>query len=107
MSEKIVIAKVRTGEVVVGKLVGDTLEKCIQAKPMPVSQQQMQIAMAPFFPMMSDDFVDINMKDIIATAKPVKDLEDKYVESVSGIVIASAGNIPTMPGTNVTQMRRK
>jgi hypothetical protein len=106
MSE-IVIAKVRTGEVIIGKLVGEKIEKCIQAKPMPISQQQMQIAMAPFFPMMSDDFVDIDMKDIITTAKPVKDLEDKYLESVSGIVIASGGSIPTMPGTNITKLRRK
>lgn len=107
MSGQIVIAKVRTGEIIVGKKTEDKIEKCIQVKPMPVSQQQMQIAMAPFFPMMSDDFVDIDMKDIVTTGKPVADLEEKYRESVSGLVIAKGGSIPTMPGSNITQMRRK
>ena len=100
MSNQIVIAKVRTGELVVGKKTEIDIEECVQVKLVPKSPQNVEIAMAPFFPMLSDDFVTISLTDIITYATPVKDLEQKYLESISNIIIAP-GNM------NVTSMRRK
>lgn len=95
----IVLAKLISGEMIIGCLYepDNKIAKCMQLKPIPTGQNQVQIAMAPVFAGLTEDLVDIDMSKIITyTHNCPKDISDKYTEFRTGLVIT-----PNMP-KNIT-----
>lgn len=104
---EVMLAKLSTGEMIIGELKDDIIHKCLQLRPVPVAQNQIQIAMAPVFAGVSEEMVDINIDNcVVQTMNVPKEVSDKYVEFRSGLIISSKVPQPPQPKTpnNIRRM---
>lgn len=97
----IILGKLTTGEMVIGKKDDNGIKDAIQLRPKMTSQTSIEIAMAPLFPMFSEDFVFIKNEHIICTAVPAEDISKKYLQAVSGIQIATAGELNSLKNKGI------
>lgn len=97
MSEEVVVFKLSTGEELMGRLGKQdddtaTINKPVSIAMVPGPQQgQMGISLVPFLVSNTDaDSVAIMRAHIVATARPNKDLESRYIEATTGLSLATS-----------------
>ena len=96
MAKTVKVLKLISGEEVITRIsngLGDTgsivCEKPMMTQPVPVQGGQMAMGISPWMFEGKSDEVAIDRSSIIATTDAKKDIEDKYIEMVTGITTST------------------
>ena len=96
MAKTVKVLKLISGEEVITRIsngIGDTgsivCEKPMMTQPVPVQGGQMAMGISPWMFAGKSDEVAIDRSSIIATTDAKKDIEDKYIEMVTGITTST------------------
>ena len=89
----VILAKIRTGEVVIGKELSTGISDCLMVRNRQVSPTKIETMLTPVFMMMSDELVSYKNEDIITRATPVSDLEAEYTRSTSSIILPTYNSV--------------
>ena len=96
MAKTVKVLKLISGEEVITRIsngLGDTgsivCEKPMMTQPVPVQGGQMAMGISPWMFAGKSDEVAIDRSSIIATTDAKKDIEDKYIEMVTGITTST------------------
>ena len=96
MDKVVKVLKLISGEEVITRIsngLGDTgsivCEKPMTTQPVPVQGGQMAMGISPWMFAGKSDEVAIERSSIIATTDAKKDIEDKYIEMVTGITTST------------------
>jgi len=91
----VILAKIRTGEVVIGKEISSTggISECLMVRNRQVSPTKIETMLTPVFMMMSEDLVSFKIEDIVTKATPVSDLEAEYTRSTSSLVLPTYNGV--------------
>ena len=87
MKDYIVIARLITGETVIGKLDGEYLRNVISIMMMPSGNGQMGITLVPYMMPFSDEEVDLDVKYIVYSSTANSDMEASYIKATTGLII--------------------
>ena len=83
----IIVARIVTGDIVVGKKTAIGIEKCIALRIVQKSPTQIETHVMPLLHPFSDEFIDIDYDKIVFSAKASKELSTQYIQSTSTIEI--------------------
>ena len=86
----VIVARIVSGEMVIGKKTETGIKECLAVRNKPVSQTEIQTMLTPVFIMMSADLVEYKNEHIVTTAKPDSELEKEYLKSTSSIIRPTA-----------------
>lgn len=89
----VILAKIKTGEVVIGKEIATGISECLMVRNRQASPTKIETMLTPVFMMMSDDLVSYKTEDIITKATPVSDLEVEYTRSTSSLVLPTYNGV--------------
>ena len=101
------LAKLVSGEVIVGSEGADVLEKCLLLQAMPVEGNQIRMGISPFLAPYSRDDANINKMFCMTMIDADAELTAQYQQITSGIVTATPGDLNNMktgmggPGLNL------
>ena len=100
MTENLKMAKIVTGDTVIGIEDGDKLTDVVNVQAVPMGQSVIQIALLPFgFPYEETIRGSIDMKHVLFEYEKLpEDLKNKYVEAKSNIKIAAADELNNLGG---------
>jgi hypothetical protein len=95
MSE-IVIAKLITGETVVGKFTDsykETLEEVFNIMMMPTAQGEMGMNIVPYMMPFTDKGTPLDSKFIVTSMDAPEELQKVYLQATSGIILPKTNSI--------------
>lgn len=100
--EKVVVAKIITGEYIIGKLdeKKEKIQQPFMIMPNTLNDITPAIALIPVFWFFGKDHksenVEIKLKDVICYTDAPAGLTNKYNEIISNIVVISGNNMPAL-----------
>lgn len=96
MAKTVKVLKLISGEEVITRIsngLGDTgsivCEKPMMTQPVPVQGGQMAMGISPWMFAGESDKIEIARSSVIAITDAKKDIEDKYIEMVTGITTST------------------
>jgi len=96
MEEKIMIARLITGDLVIGNLRGNFLENPYMLGVVPVDSKTLKFEISPYFLSLYDESAEkpyIFADKIVALAKPKTDVLNLYREAISKIVVPKVSHL--------------
>jgi len=106
---EIIIAKLISGDIVVGKRNGDYIDCCVGLRVIQKSPSQIETHLMPMLHPFSDEFINVEIKNVIYYAPTNKELSDQYIQATSNIIISPKTNLANISSSNITPFtpRRK
>lgn len=106
---EIIIAKLITGEIIIGNRTDDDIKSCISLRTIQKSPTQVETHLAPLLHPFSDDFLNIEFDKVVYFSKANKNFIDQYNRVTSPILITPSIDVSKLKQTNITDFvpRRK